>query len=161
MHKHLILFFSALFLLDSCKQNKTSDNVIAKDRMVRVLSEVHIINGTLTQQGVKDSLYKYGTNRYKQLFKKYGIDSALFNKSLKYYSARPKDMMEIYDSVTVVLNFKNDSLSKIHAKAMEKETKDLEAKGKAEAKRKADSVRRDSINNLAKPVKLRLRQKTL
>ena len=108
---------------------------------------------------LKDSLYKYGTNRYGLLFKKHGVDSALFNKSVKYYAARPDEMMEIYDSITVVLQFKSDSLSKVYAKIMDKEAKQVKAKADAETKRKADSVKRDSIKAAAKPIKLKLNQR--
>ena len=158
MRRHLILFFWALFLLVSCKDGKEGD-IIEKGEMVRMLTDVHIIDGAIAQQVVKDSLYKYGTNRYGLVFKKYGVDSALFNKSVKYYAARPEEMMEIYDSVTVVLQFKSDSLGKVSIKIAEKEAKKLQAKAKAESKRKADSIRRDSIKAAAKPVKLKLNQR--
>jgi hypothetical protein len=149
----------ALFLFISCNDDKTGGDIIEKDKMVHMLADVHIIDGVITSHVVKDSIYKYGTNRYGQLFKKYGVDSALFNKSVKYYSGRPDEMMELYDSVTVVLQFKSDSLGKVNNKIMEKQIKLLEAKGKAEKKRKADSLKRDSIKAAAKPVKLKLNQR--
>lgn len=159
MRRHLILFFSALFLIISCKDDKTAGDIIEKDKMVHILSDVHITDGSMNLHSMKDSLYKYGNNRYALLFKKHGIDSALFNKSIKYYAAMPDEMMEIYDSVTVVLEHKNDSLGKVSIKIAEKAAKQLQAKAKAEEKRKADSLRRDSINQVGKPVKLKLNQR--
>ncbi|MGY3212180.1 DUF4296 domain-containing protein [Mucilaginibacter sp. HD30] len=156
MRRHLILFFSALFLFMSCKQDKTPGDIIEKDKMVHMLSDVHIINGSLSSHVAKDSLYKYGTNRYGLLFKKYGVDSALFNKSVAYYAGRPDEMTELYDSVTVVLQFKIDSLSEVNAKIAEKETKKLRAKFEAEKKRKADSLRLDSTTKASKAIKLKL-----
>lgn len=159
MRRHLILFFLALFLFISCKDKKKSGNVIEKGEMASMLSEVHMIDGAMALHVMKDSLYKYGTNRYGLLFKKHGVDSALFNKSVKYYAARPDEMMEIYDSITVVLQFKSDSLSKVYAKIMDKQVREIKAKADAENKRKADSVKRDSIKAAAKPIKLKLNQR--
>ncbi|MFD0749042.1 DUF4296 domain-containing protein [Mucilaginibacter calamicampi] len=156
MRKHLILFFLALFLLVSCKDGKTSGDVIEKDRMVRILSEVHIIDGTISQHGAKDSLYKYGTNRYGLLFKKYGVDPALFNRSVKYYAERPEEMTELYDSVAVLLQITSDSLDKIQAKKMQNELKQLQEKNNAENKRRADSISRDSAKKAAQPIKLKI-----
>jgi len=157
MRRHLILFFLALFLFISCKDDKTGGDIIEKGKMVHMLSDVHITDGAIAMHVMKDSLYKYGTNRYGLLFKKYGVDSVLFNKSVKYYAARPDEMMEIYDSITVLMDFKSDSLDKVNAKILEKEIKKLGAKRKAEAKRKADSIRLDSINAAAKLIKLKLK----
>lgn len=159
MRTHLILFFLALFLLVSCQGNKTAGNVIAKEKMVQILSDIHIIDATLLTYGPKDSLYKYGTNRFGVLFKKYGVDSALFNKSLKYYAAAPDEMIDIYNQIDALLKAKNDSIGKVHAKNMELETKRLEAKGKAEKKRKADSLRFDSIKKAAKAIKLKINKR--
>ena len=156
MRKHLILFFSALFLLAACKDDQHADNVIPKDKMIKVLADVHITDGSLMLYGPNDSLYKYGTNRYIQVFKKHGIDSATFNRSVKYYAMRPDDMIEIYDSLTKLLNTKSDSVTKIQAKINEKEAKALEAKGK----KRLDSLKRDSIK-AAKAIKLKTNKKVI
>jgi hypothetical protein len=141
MRRHLILFFSALFLFISCKDSGGAADVIEKDKMVKILCDLHIIDGTMTSYGAKDSLYKYGTNRYSLLFKKYGVDSALFNKSLKYYTSDPDEIVKMYEQVENILTTK------------------LEAKGRAEEKRKADSLRRDSIKRSAKPIQLKLNKR--
>jgi hypothetical protein len=159
MRRHLILFFSALFLFISCKDSGSAGDVIEKDKMVKILCDLHIIDGTMTSYGAKDSLYKYGTNRYSLLFKKYGIDSALFNKSLKYYTSDPDEIVKMYEQVENILKTKNDSISKIQAKIAEREMKKLEAKGRAEKRRKADSLRRDSIKRSAKPIQLKLNKR--
>ncbi len=159
MRAHLILFFLALFLLVSCQGNKTAGNVIAKEKMVQILSDIHIVDGTLLTYGPKDSLYKYGTSRFGVLFKKYGVDSALFNKSLKYYTAAPDEMIDIYNRIDALLKAKSDSIGKVNAKNMELEAKQLEAKGKAEKKRKTDSLRFDSIKKAAKVIKLKINKR--
>jgi len=156
MRRHLILFFLALFLFVSCKDDNPPGDIIEKGKMVHMLSDVHIIDGAMSSYAMKDSLYKYGTNRYGLVFKKYGVDSALFNKSVKYYAIRPDEMMELYDSISVILQSKSDSVNKVSAKIAEKESKRLMAKGNAERKRKADSLKIDSTTKAAKAIKLKL-----
>ncbi len=156
MRKHIILFFSALLLLASCKGSLIGDDVIAKDKMVQMLTDIHIIDGSLTVYAANDSLYKYGTNRYALLFKKYGVDTAYFNKSLRHYIAKSDEIVAIYDSVNVVLKRKSDSIGRVQAKIIQLETRRMQAKTKAEQKRKADSLKRDSIRSSGK-IKLKLK----
>ena len=156
MRRHLLLFFSGLFLIISCTDNKTSGDIIEKDKMVQILCDLHIIDGTMAAYGPKDSLYKYGTNRYGLLFKKYGVDSASFNKSVKYYSATPDKIIAIYEQVEALLKIKSDSIEKVQAKLLELANKRMEAKNNAERKRKADSISRDSIKKAKKAIQLKL-----
>ena len=159
MRRQLLLFFSALFLLFSCK-DKTAGNVIEKEKMAHMLAEVHIVDGTLVVYGAKDSLYKYGANRYMSIFKKYGVDSAAFKKSLKYYAGVPDDMIAIYNRVDTILKVKIDSITKVQAKIVNQQIKQLEKKRKAESKLKADSLRRDSIKQ-AETIKLKLKRRII
>ena len=144
MRRHLILFFLALFLFISCKDDKTAGDIIEKDKIVQMLSDVHIIDGALVLHTAKDSLYKYG------------VDSALFNKSVKYYSATPDEIIGIYEQVEALLKIKSDSIEKVQAKLLELANKRMEAKNKAERKRKADSLSRDSIKKAKKAIQLKL-----
>lgn len=145
MRKHLLLFFSALLFIVACSGNKRDGSIIDPDKMVLILTDIHLVDGSMMIYGMSDSLYKYGTNRYSLIFKKHGIDSASFNKSLKYYSGEPDEIIKIYDSVDKLLTAKSDSISKVQAAKTKLEAKRNEAKAKAEQKRKADSLKRDSV----------------
>ncbi len=160
MRKHLTLFFSALIFIASCKDNKGDTGVIDKNKMALILTDVHLVDGSLQAHGVNDSIYKYGANRYKLVFKKYGIDSTLFNKSLKYYAGDPKQMVAIYDNIAKLLTAKNDSATKEQNKQLDMEAKRSQAKIKAAQKKKVDSLRRDSIKK-AQAIKLNLNKKVL
>jgi len=117
MRKYITLFFSVTFLLYACTGNKTNGGIIKHDQMVSLLTEVHLIDGGIyTIQQNPDSLYKYGTGRYLALFKKHHTDSALFSKSLKYYTRQPVELQAIYVEVLKNLTKKADSLSKIQQK---------------------------------------------
>lgn len=139
MRRHLILFFSALFLLVACIEEDKPADIINKDKMVKILLDVHLVDGSLMVFGAKDTIYKYATNRYGLLFKKHGVDSATFKKSVKYYAGKPDELVKMYDEVADILKAKKDSVSKLQSKFVAREAR------KRAAKNKADSLKRDSI----------------
>jgi len=113
MHKYITLFFSVTFFLSACKGDKTPDGILDHDQMITLLTQVHIVDGSLysvTQN--PDSLYKYGKDRYLSLFKTYHTDSVQFRKSLKYYTTQPVELSAMYDQVLANLKQKTDSLTK-------------------------------------------------
>jgi hypothetical protein len=117
MHKYITLFFSVSLFLFSCKGDKAPDGIIEHKKMTSLLTEVHLIDGRMS--GIfqsPDSLTKYGSVRYDALFKRYGTDSVVFNKSLKYYASQPAEMAKMYDDILVDLKFKTDSVNKSQRK---------------------------------------------
>src|SRR6185312_9603169 len=117
MLKYIVLFFSVMIILSACKHDKTLAGIISEPRMIHLLTEVHIIDGSLTNvRQEPDSLYKYGLGKYLALFKKYHTDSAQFKKSMNYYAMRPTELLKMYDRITPNLKQKTDSLNKIQYK---------------------------------------------
>ena len=114
MRKHIFLFFLDLTFLVAC--NDTPKGIINRDKMVKLIVDVHIIDGTIynINEPTSDSLYKYGNDRYNKLFKSYQTDSTQFKNSFKYYSKQPEVMLEMYTDVISRLQAKNDSLTKVH-----------------------------------------------
>ena len=124
MHKYNKLFFSVLIFLAACKGAGTPDNIINKDRMANLLTEIHIVDGSMySVMQIPDTMYKYGMNKYLAVFKKYRTDSAQFRKSFKYYSANPDMMQSIYEQITINIKFKSDSVNKLNQKQIEKDNK--------------------------------------
>jgi len=140
MRKHIILFFSALLFLSACQQSDDNKGVIPRDEMVRLLIDVHIVDGALVMQPNMDSLYTQGTGRYMYLFKQYHTDSAQFKKSVKYYSTHPDVMLKMYDEITKRLQSRIDSINAIFKKQNELQSKRQEAKRKRDEKLRKDSV---------------------
>jgi hypothetical protein len=117
MHKYITLFFSVTFFLFSCKGDKTPEGLINHDRMIGLLTEVHLVDGSMYSVSQNpDSLYKYGTDRYLTLFKKFHTDSVQFKKSLQYYATQPAELQTIYEMVQEELKNKTDSLNKTKRK---------------------------------------------
>jgi len=113
MHKYIILFFSVTLILSACKQDETPPNIIKRDKMVNLLTDLHILDGNMYNIAqVPDSIQKYGTNGYLALFKRYHTDSAQFRRSYKYYTTQPFEFQAMYDQILDNLTRKTDSLRK-------------------------------------------------
>jgi hypothetical protein len=142
MRKHIILFFSALLFLFACKPGDDSSGIINQDDMVRLLVDVHLIDGYLATQPNNDSLYKYGTGRFMYLFKQYHTDSAQFKKSMKYYTEHDEVLAKMYEEVNKILQKKSDSLLAVISKEQEIARKQGEKTQQRIAKLKEDSLKR-------------------
>jgi hypothetical protein len=133
MRKHIILFFSALLFLFACK-GKSTDGIIDKDEMIRLLADVHLVDGSLYDRAGLDTLYKYGTARYQYVFKKYHTDTAQFKRSMRYYTLDPEKLLVMYDAVADILQKKTDSINKIKVVVKDTTKKDTSKVKKDSAK---------------------------
>jgi hypothetical protein len=115
MHKYIIFFFWVTLILTSCKHTKTDQAVISRDKMVSLLTDLHIVDGGMYNSVSvnPDTLYKYGMARYFALFKRYQVDSSMFRKSLKYYTGKPVELQAMYDEILKRLAAKTDSTNKL------------------------------------------------
>jgi len=156
MRKHIILFFSALLFLSACEQSDDSRGVIQQDKMVRLLTDVHIVDGTLASQPNMDSLYTQGTGKYMYLFEQYHTDSAQFKKSVKYYAVHPDVLLKMYDEITKRIQAKADSLNKIIASENE-----VVRKKEAIRLKKEEKLRKDSLLIKAKENALKIKKDSL
>lgn len=143
MRKHIILFFSALLVLSACKPDKNAVGVIGEDDMVKLMVDVHLVDGYLAMYPNNDSLFRYGTGRYEYVFKKHNTDSAGFKKSFRYYSMHDEQLVKIYEQVNKILQAKSDSLIKI----VEKEQEAARKRDEKEAKRKS-KITQDSLKKV-------------
>src|SRR3569832_51978 len=138
MHKYYKLFFSVLIFLAACSGNKIPDGVIARDKMTNLLTDIHIVDGSMYNvMQLPDSLYKYGTEKYQMVFRKYHTDSLQFKKSFQYYSSNPDKLQAIYEQITINIKQKSDSINKLSLDKIKKDNK----------------KRTDSLNKLQKQAK--------
>jgi hypothetical protein len=115
MRKHNILFFLALLFLGACIGSNVPDGVIKPDKMVNLMVDVHMVDGSIynIDSQTADSLYKYGINRYLKVFERHRTDSLQFKKSMQYYSQHTEQLEEMYTEVSKILQAKIDSINKI------------------------------------------------
>lgn len=113
MRKYNFLFFSALLFLFACKWSKTPSGIIEPNKMVNLLTALHIVDGSVSNGNqTQDSLYINGTGKYIALFKSFHTDSAQFRNSMKYYSGHPDQFEIMYTQILKNLQKKNDSVNR-------------------------------------------------
>jgi hypothetical protein len=116
--------FVAVFLLAmvfsgmlSCSHNtiEKPDQLIGKDKFVKMLTDIYIIQGmNLDVDNPQDSIKKITqTDLYYSILKKYSVADTVFIRSLIYYSSFPKN----YEKMHVeIINKLNESQEKFRPK---------------------------------------------
>ncbi|MCJ0743609.1 DUF4296 domain-containing protein [Pedobacter sp. CYS-01] len=89
--------------------------------MEKILYDIHVVDGYATTLANQDSAKKVSAPLYKGIYKKYTIDSALYNKSLSYYYKNPDLFNKMYEKIT-------ERLKKEREKESERATKKLTLK---------------------------------
>lgn len=119
MRLYIILFFSAMLMFTACSDtNKVPKEFIQREEMVNLLMDVHIVDGSMNNiVQLPDTMYKYGTIRYLELFKRYHTDSSQFRRSLRFYTTRPEMLQDMYDEVQKKIAARSDSLYKLQNQA--------------------------------------------
>ena len=138
--------FLLTFWLTACGSDKKPENLIPKDKMAKVLTEIHILEAQVNNlhfQHEDSSVYVYQKMKV-QLLKTYDLDTATFRSSLKYYLLNPDKMKEIYGEVKKELETKKKQIqAKVDLEAKKKKLiEDKKSKTIPKAIQKADSLRR-------------------
>ena len=92
-----IVFLGVLFV--NCTSNtilKKPDNLIPKDQMVDVLTDLFL---AINAETTKNIQLERKVNYYPLIYEKYGIDSTRFKESNHYYTSRVDDYDEILDKI--------------------------------------------------------------
>jgi hypothetical protein len=100
----MILFF---LLLSACIQEEQAPrSVLPKEKMVDILVDIHIAEARANRIQLRsyDSIQAYYKKLETDVYKKHQVDSAIYNKSFRYYMDHIKQMDEIYTAVVDSLN---------------------------------------------------------
>jgi hypothetical protein len=111
MKRFLILFAAFAFLFLSCSQNskektsiQTPDNLIPTEKMIDILTDVHIAEALLTQHQMHGKNTTYYTALYNTtILKKYKITRKSFMESIRYYAYNTVELEKIYTEVVTNL----------------------------------------------------------
>ena len=104
--KKLIIFF---LLLSGCiSEVKPPQSVLAKEKMVDILIDIHIAEAKANRIQLRsyDSIQAYYKKLEADIYKKHKVDSVVYRKSFTYYMDHIKQMDEIYAAVVDSLNLK-------------------------------------------------------
>ncbi|TKC06121.1 DUF4296 domain-containing protein [Pedobacter frigoris] len=137
--KQLIYIVIAFLLITGCKPGVPKD-LIQPDEMAKVLHDIHITDAYVGILPDPDSVKIIAASYYKGIYKKYNIDSALYNKSMDYYYKNPKVLDEIYTKVTEVLAADKNAIVKADSIQGANEANKIRLKVFRDSVNRADSV---------------------
>ncbi|MGN8056418.1 DUF4296 domain-containing protein [Pedobacter sp. 22163] len=100
--KRLIWVLMTAILWFGCKPG-IPDGIIKPDKMEKILYDMHIVDGYLSSIYVVDSAKKVAAAYYKGIYKKFGTDSAEYNRSLIWYNTNPKELEAMYKNIQKLL----------------------------------------------------------
>ena len=132
------LYIVFLFLLISGCKPGIPKEIIQPDQMAGLLADVHIVDGYVSSIPSSDSAKKVAASYYKGIYKKYGIDSALYAKSMAYYNTAPPVLDEIYTKVVAELSRQKSAVVKSDSLSNVKIQKALALKNSADSLLRAD-----------------------
>ncbi len=97
---YLVLFVGLLGCSELGKPER-----IEEKKMAQILADIHIDEANISSMGVTNmdsSLLMYHFLE-KRTLKRHGVDSLTFVKSLESYAKEPKDFIQLYDEVKLVV----------------------------------------------------------
>ena len=104
----IIIFF---ILIQGCKSGIPKD-IIQPNKMEKVLFDIHVADGYIGTIINQDTTKIIASSYYNGIYKKHGIDSALFNKSMNYYYTHPVILNDIYANVEKVFTSEKEKYDK-------------------------------------------------
>lgn len=93
---------------------KRPEGVLPPDQMKPLLKEFHLLEAQVSRMSFQnqDSARVTFQHVEKQIFKKYGIDSATYARSYQFYGENPATFLKIYQNVAQELEATKDSVYK-------------------------------------------------
>lgn len=108
----LILSCLAFLLVTSCKREESTADVLSREQMVKVLSELYLTEEKVNKLSLnRDSAALVFSYFNDEVFKKLGTTDSVFRRSMDYYMERPKEIEKIYAALIDSLNLQEQRLS--------------------------------------------------
>jgi hypothetical protein len=103
----LIVAITAL----SCSHRRYGD-IIPPKKFVNVLVDIHIADGIAVENmSHARGVLLDSTSLYGSVFNKYGVNRAMFDSTMSFYSEHPDDFQKVYNKVTAKLKRMEDELN--------------------------------------------------
>ncbi|HEY9560307.1 MAG TPA: DUF4296 domain-containing protein [Anseongella sp.] len=94
-----ILVLPALLLFSCMEREKVPENLIPKEIMKEILTDMHYADAYAFQEFRADTIYRAAAGMYLDIFEKYNVDSADFNTSFHYYVLHPVLLDKMYQAM--------------------------------------------------------------
>lgn len=119
---------------------KTPDNLIDKDKMISIITEIQLAESAIGLQPLSHSQAITRFTKYEtDIFKKYQVDSTTYFSSYKYYAAKGKVLQYMYLIVSDSIIMQKDRYEKI---------------ARLDSAKRADSLKIITIDSIAKMSKI-------
>ena len=140
--KNVILPVIFLFLfIIGCKPPVPKD-LIQPEQMGKILYDIHLVDSYLNTIPNVDSSKVIAASYYKGIYKKFNVDSALYNKSMNFYADNPEIFSEIYKGLTAQLSKQKSDIVKADSLEGVKIKKLAVAKAKKDSLKLLDSIKK-------------------
>ncbi|WP_354330881.1 DUF4296 domain-containing protein [Pedobacter sp. CG_S7] len=134
-----ILFLGFLFLtIYGCK-SPIADDIIQPNKMGDILYDIHLADAYTNTMSNQDSAKRVASSYYYGIYKKFGIDSAAYTKSMDFYYENPEIMAQLYETIQAKLKKTKDKAEK---------AQELKLKLATDKKKKLDSLSADSLKKI-------------
>lgn len=105
--KVILVCLYTLFTFGACtsEQAKLPEGILAKEKMAEIIADLQLLEAAQKQLNVSTATRnKMRDTSYHVVFNKYGIDSTLYDSSLRVYARHPQVMADIMEEVATQLN---------------------------------------------------------
>jgi len=114
-----LFFLTCLVVFISCKNKNQAEipsNILSKDEMVGVLTDVYILESSVDLNLVSGSVNKKDSSLFYDVFTNNKVTKKQYEESLAFYKIHPELLNEIYDSVLTSLNRKQAAETEVKKK---------------------------------------------
>lgn len=108
MKRMALLLIPIFFFSCAEKLMEAPENLIPREEMVKILRDLAILNAGRTTN--KSILEKNDVVPMQYLYSKYGIDSAQFSNSDRYYASIPEEYERLYADVVALLEEEKETV---------------------------------------------------
>lgn len=137
--KKIVFVIIVVFISSCSKEFKTPEHVIPCDKMVNIITDIHIIDGLFTVNKVRRKYAKDSIEYYNAIFTNYGYTRSDFDTSINFYSKNIDEYDKIYEEV---LNRLNEMETIIKKESVEEQAKKDAKKKKKQKKKEIDGKTR-------------------
>ena len=113
--KKLFLTYLFLFILNSCQtaeKVEKPDNLLTKDEMVNILSDIAILKSASDVNS--NRLSNFIDTPFDYVAQKYQVDSLTISKNIEYYNFQFNDNLSIYKQVEERIKNKKEKIDSIN-----------------------------------------------
>ncbi len=116
-----------IFLLSCGEEQGKEKDIVNSGTMARILVDIHLAEGKVNQAKLPlDTALSYYKFLEGEIYEKYNVDSAAFNKSMRYYTVNIRELDKIYEIVLDSLNLMSTKQDEIEEAEKEKEKEEEE-----------------------------------